>query len=113
MEAKVQAPIGGCYSELNHEWYQGGQFLPDTCLPKGVARKVKKAAQIPLNIAELVVCGCVVSVRYAGEAASKFLFSGVSRDEARMFAEALIKEKHDWYIASGFAPHPTELSITQ
>jgi hypothetical protein len=113
MQAKLQAPKGGCRSENNHEWYEGGQFMPDSCLPKGVLVRVRKAARDTRNIAELIVRGRVVLVRYAGDETEKFLFSGENHDEARMFAESLIKSKTEWYVASGFVPHPTQLSVAQ
>lgn len=109
MGAKLQAPKGGCYSEENREWYEGGQFLPSTCLPKGVAKRVGKAANIAKNIAELIIRTHVVSVRYAGEAMSAVLFSGKDAAEARAFADALVEAKSASAVAAGFVPHPTSI----
>lgn len=109
MHGKLQAPQGGCFSQENGEWYQGGQFLPSTCMPKGVAKQVTKAAKVNMNIAELFISGCIVKARYAGTDSKKVLFFGKCADDARIFADALIEAKAKAHMEQGFSAHPTQI----
>ena len=116
MTTKLQAPKGGCYSQINGDWYDGGRFLPETCLPKGTIKLVKKVAKVQGNIAKLEVkksfTGYSVFATYTTNLNSfKVVFSGASQDEANSFAKALIEEKSEQYKADGLAPHTTNLIL--
>ena len=107
----LQAPKGGCKSPENQEWYQGGQFLPSTCLPKGVQRKVMKAAAVAGNVSRLEVTqgqfGAIVYATYAGQDRRRALHNCANAAEAEAYARELLKTKTAWYIEQGFTPHPT------
>lgn len=105
---QLQAPKGGCISEENHERYEGGQFLPSTCLPKGATRKARKLAQVPKNIAQMIVEGNVVLVRYAGEQSRKPVFHAQDNLDAIAFANLTLTERTNSHRALGLVPHPTE-----
>lgn len=111
----VQAPKGGCKSTENNEWYQGGQFLPSTCLSKGLQRKVTKAAAVAGNVARLEVTqgqfGSVVYATYAGQTKRRPLHNCENADEAEAFAREFLKAKRHWYIEQGYTPHPTVLVV--
>lgn len=111
----LQAPKGGCKSTENNEWYQGGQFLPSTCLPKGIHRKVIKSAAVVGNVAQLEVThgqfGAVVYATYAGQNERRALHNCASVEEAEAFAREFLKAKRLWYMEHGFAPHPTVLVL--
>lgn len=107
----LQAPKGGCKSTENNEWYQGGQFLPSTCLPKGTHRKVIRSATAVGNVARLEVMqgqfGSVVYATYVGQTKRRALHNCASADEAEAFAREFLKAKRHWYIEQGFTHHPT------
>jgi hypothetical protein len=111
----LQAPKGGCKSPENNEWYQGGQFLPSTCLPKGTHRKVIKSAAVAGNVARLEVTqgqlGYVVYATYAGQVKRRALHNCSTADEAEAFAREFLKAKRNWYIQQGYTPHPTVLVL--
>lgn len=113
MELKLQAPKGGCYSQENQEWYDGGQFLPTTCLPKGAAKKAKKVAESG-NIASLAVSGWsggyAVEMRLVGASKTRAVFFGAA-DECNQFAQLTLDMAAKAYTAAGFVPHPTELTL--
>lgn len=111
MADKLQAPKGGCYSEENREWYDGGQFLPSTCMPKGIARQVRKCLADPRNIAEIKISGCSVRIRFAGDwLPLRASFIGDTNTQARMFADGIVAEKSKRAIADGLMPHPVEIT---
>jgi len=107
----LQAPKGGCKSPDNQEWYQGGQFLPSTCLPKGLQRKVRKAAAVSGNVSLLEVkqgqFGVIVYATYAGQDKRRALHNCASAPEAEGYAREFLKAKTAWYIEQGYTPHPT------
>lgn len=111
----LQAPKGGCKSTENNEWYQGGQFLPSTCLSKGLQRKVTKAAAVAGNVARLEVkqglFGSVVYATYVGQTKRRSLHNCESSIEAEAFAREFLKAKKHWYIKQGYTPHPTVLVV--
>jgi hypothetical protein len=112
----LQAPKGGCKSTENNEWYQGGQFLPSTCLPKGLQRKVKKAAAVAGNVSRLEVkrgqFGTFVYATYTGQAQRRTLHTCASTEEAEGYAREFLKAKTAWYIEQGYAPHPTVFMVS-
>lgn len=107
----LQAPKGGCTSRENNEWYQGGQFLPSTCLPKGLQRKIVKAAAVTGNVSRLDVTqgqfGAIVYATYAGQDKRRALHNCASASEAEAYAREFLKAKTAWCIEQGFTPHPT------
>jgi hypothetical protein len=111
----LQAPKGGCTSRENNEWYQGGQFLPSTCLPKGLQRKIVKAAAVTGNVSRLDVTqsqfAATVYATYTGQGGRRVLHSCSDVAEAEAFAHEFLKAKSAWYIEKGFTPHPTELVV--
>jgi len=115
MKAKSQAPKGGCLCLDNKEWYEGGQFLPSTDLPKGVMKKVKKVASVLGNISKVEVkksfSGYAVFVSYTSGISNKLVFNCIEASEANSFAKAIIKEKEVEYEAQGLMPHPSVLIL--
>lgn len=115
---KLQAPKGGCYSQDNQEWYEGGQFLPSTCLPKGLVRKVKKAMKNTSNIqtieAKKSMTGWAVFVIYTNNLNSKKLIECFeSAEEANQFVMALIEHKATEAKDNGFMPHPSNVILCE
>lgn len=112
----LQAPKGGCTFPENNEWYQGGQFLPSTCLPKGLQRKVRKAVAVAGNVTLLEVVqglvGAIVYATYTGQAQRRALHSCASTAEAESYAREFLQAKTAWYIEHGFMPHPTVLTVS-
>jgi hypothetical protein len=108
---RLQAPKGGCISEENRERYEGGQFLPSTCLPKGSLSKARKAAKIPKNIAEIIAERKTVYVIYAGSQSRAWMHSADSHEDAAAFARFVVAERNAILQKSGFMAHPTIITI--
>lgn len=112
-----QAPAGGVVSPVNDVFYKGGQFVPDTGLFCGSARKAKKHAATPGNWAEVRVMlgyrGYWVERKLAGE--SRFVALArvpfASQAEAVVYAEAAIAARGEFNRSRGFMPHPTLLQV--
>lgn len=118
MTPKLQAPKGGCYSQDNKEWYEGGQFLPSTCLPKGVVKKIKKATKNTNNIqtieAKKSMTGYAVFAIYTNNLNSKKLLECFeSAEEANQFTLALIEHKATEAKDNGFMPHPSKVILAE
>lgn len=106
-----RAPKGGMVSPLNGEFYEGGQFLANTPLPKGVDRKAVRLAGSGKVATIKIAPGYrdySVSLRRAGEQRKQFVFSG-GRDECVAFAERIVTAQNDDLRARGLDPHQTKI----
>lgn len=118
-ENSFQAPVGGAISPVNDQFYEGGQFMPDTGLWCGIKKKAKRFAQVDRNWSDLKIQkaysrkGYFVIVKYAGVRYEKYLNKNPieSLDEAKAFAEEVLRLRGAEYEKRGFVPHPTRLNI--
>lgn len=114
----IQAPAGGAISPVNRQFYEGGQFMPDTGLFCGIKKKARRFARVDQNWASITVrrafgnrVGFFCVARYASSKYEKYLNSKPfdSHEEAVEFAEEVIRLRSETYSKSGFQPHPTQL----
>lgn len=112
----LQAPKGGAESRVNGQWYEGGQFMPETgefCGARKQAKRFAKSLQKYKNISEVVVSRGWVTFFYVGESRARYATTKPfgSASEAVAFAKEMIAARSEWYTNNGFAPHPTLLTI--
>lgn len=122
-EQQERAPKGGIVSPLNGEFYEGGQFLATSPLPKAGKRRIKRIVAEQRNIASIVIRpvsainpvrairdeACCVVYR-AGDWRGSSEFFGTN-DDCRAFADELIKAAAADKRSRGFQPHPTRLEV--
>ncbi len=115
-----QAPVGGTISPVNNQFYEGGQFIPDTGLFCGIKKKAKRFARIDRNWSDLFIRpayrpmnGYFIIAKYASSTYEKYLNSNPieSFDEAKAFADEVLKLRGAEYEKQGFVPHPTRLVV--
>ena len=114
MDFPNQAPAGGAISNVNRQFYDGGQFMPVTGLACGLKKKAKKWADARRDYwAELRVDRGLVIARVAGTDRLIYLnqWKLNGPGEAEAFAAEVLRLRGEWYTARGLQPHPTQLVI--
>lgn len=104
-----QAPAGGAISPVNNQFYEGGQFIPDTGLYCGLGKKARRHRHIDRNWSDIVITQTLfVYARYAGSGYEKYLVKSPfgSIEEASAFVAEVLKIRGEEYRRQGAVAPP-------
>ena len=109
---QAKAPSGGAISNVNGQFYEGGEFMPESGMFCGAKKQARKWAKTPAKWRKITITSRLfVTATEIGSTRDFYLSKKpfVTRDEANAFVAEVLRLRAQEANAAGMMAHPTEI----